>query len=558
MEKKVNVERTYGWACDFETNNYEEDCRVWCWGMENIKTGQYFRGKSIQTFLVKCMEVKEGDFYFHNLKFDDGFILSYLLLHGYRYTDDFNPGVFEFSTLITDMGQHYTLTIGGARHKMRFIDSLKIIPASIEQMPKMFGLDTFKGEIDYTAYRPVGYEPTAKEWDYLQRDVHILAQSLRFMFDHKLRKITAASNAYTDLQERVGKDWTRLFPQIDREIDSVLRLAYRGGYCIVGPAARSGDVEEGIVFDENSMYPDKMRNALLPYGPPVVYSGEYEPDPMFPLYVQVFRCKFHVKEGFLPTIQLKHGFGFNPTEYLEDSDDKIVELVLTNVDLNIFRDHYDIWCYEPLMGFKFMAQHGMFTEFVDYWYKIKQESDNNPAMRTLAKRMLNSAYGKFGKRGMGGKKEPYLDENGIVRYKTSDDEEMELQYLPVAMYITAWARDDVIRKGQKNYERLCYIDTDSLHFSGSEIPEGLPVHDNLLGYWKKEATFTRARYLRAKTYIEDTPKGLEVKCAGMPAAVHDQVTWENFKPGAEYEGKLQHKTVKGGVILAPTKFKIKI
>lgn len=558
MEKKAAIDRAYGWACDFETNNYEEDCRVWCWGMENIKTGQYFRGKSLQGFLVKAMEVKEGDFYFHNLKFDDGFILSYLLTHGYKYTSERDPGLFEFTTLITDMGQHYTVTIGGRKRKMRFIDSLKIIPSAIEQMPKMFGLDTFKGEIDYNAYRPLGYEPTDNEWDYLRRDVHILAQALKFMFDHRLRKITAASNAYNDLQERIGQNWARWFPKIDKEIDKVLRLGYRGGYCIVGPAAQGGDVGEGIVFDENSMYPDKMRNALLPYGPPVLYNGAYEPDPDFPLYVQVFRCKFHVKQGYLPTIQLKHGYSFNPTEYLMDSGKDVVELVLTNVDLDIFFEHYDVTCYEPLMGFKFMAQHGMFSEFVDYWYKVKQESDDNPGMRTLAKRMLNSSYGKFGKRGEGAKKIPYLDEEGIVRYKSDDIEDMDLQYLPVAMYITAWARDDVIRKGQKNYERLCYIDTDSLHFSGSEVPEGLFVHENILGAWKQETTFSRARYLRAKTYIEETPKGLEVKCAGMPAAVHSQVTWENFQPGAEYEGKLQHKTVKGGVILSPTKFKIKI
>ena len=42
----------------------------------------------------------------------------------------------------------------------------------------------------------------------------------------------------------------------------------------------------------------------------------------------------------------------------------------------------------------------------------------------------------------------------------------------------------------------------------------------------------------------------------MPAQLHKLVTFDNFKPGAVYSGKLLPKIVTGGVVLAPTTFKI--
>ena len=50
-----------------------------------------------------------------------------------------------------------------------------------------------------------------------------------------------------------------------------------------------------------------------------------------------------------------------------------------------------------IIGWKFKAIKGLFTNYVDYWteQKIKAKKENNGALYTIAKLMLNSLYGKF-------------------------------------------------------------------------------------------------------------------------------------------------------------------
>ena len=558
-KKRQQGANAYGWACDFETNNDENDCRVWCWGAENIETGEYRRGKTIEEFINFLARVPEKNLYFHNLKFDGGFIIDWLLNAGFKYTEDtLHMSAGEFGALISNMNVFYTITtkLGGKLHQI--IDSLKILPFPISAMPKMFGLPESKGEIEYDKPHPKGYEPTEEEWDYLYRDVHILAGGLKYIFTQGHRKITADSNAYTNSKEMIGKEWGILFPRLDEGLDHILRKGYKGGYTIVGPQGKNGDVGSGIVLDRNSMYPSEMANGLLPYGQPVHYNGEYKDDPNMPLYVARIRCSFDVKEGYLPTIQLKSTIGFNPVEYLTTTNGEIVELTLTNIDLELFKEHYEA-DIEYLDGWKFRAREGILRPFVEHWYTIKEQAsiDKNDALRTLAKLMLNSAYGKFAKRGVAACKEPVL-EDGIVRYRELEEENMRLEYLPMGMFITARARDNVIRLGQRLYDRLLYIDTDSLHLLGDEIPDFIEQHPTKLGAWDKELSFIRARYIRPKTYLEDTGENLIVKCAGLSSDCKTQVTWENFHEGAVYTGKLQHKTVRGGVVLKPIEFKIKV
>jgi hypothetical protein len=109
-----------------------------------------------------------------------------------------------------------------------------------------------------------------------------------------------------------------------------------------------------------------------------------------------------------------------------------------------------------------------------------------------------------------------------------------------------------------------YADTDSIHIWGKEIPENIEVHKTKLGAWKNELEFDKAKYLRQKCYMEhgrepdsNEPYEWKITCAGMPKGVYKNVNIDNFSYGAVYEGKLQHKKVRGGVLLIKTTFEIK-
>ena len=169
--------------------------------------------------------------------------------------------------------------------------------------------------------------------------------------------------------------------------------------------------------------------------------------------------------------------------------------------------------------------------------------------------MLNSLYGKFASSTSGVMKEPYLDEEGNVRYESVEHEERESVYTAMACFITAYARDLMIRSAQACYDRFLYCDTDSLHVLGLKEPD-IPIHEVELGYWKCEGQFSQAKYLRAKTYLETFEWGTEVKCAGMPENVKSSVNYDNFEVGAQFYGKKMPKTVKGGIVLVEKFFTI--
>ena len=84
-----------------------------------------------------------------------------------------------------------------------------------------------------------------------------------------------------------------------------------------------------------------MYNALLPFGEPCFYEGIYKMDKAYPLYIQRITCSFNLKEGKIPTIQIKHR-QFLDNEYLTSSNGDIVALTLTNVDLKLFLEQYDV------------------------------------------------------------------------------------------------------------------------------------------------------------------------------------------------------------------------
>lgn len=104
-----------------------------------------------------------------------------------------------------------------------------------------------------------------------------------------------------------------------------------------------------------------------------------------------------------------------------------------------------------------------------------------------------------------------------------------------------------------------YSDTDSIHtlLPIEELKQFCEIDPVKLGAWKHEASFTKARFVRQKCYIEEIEGEMHITCAGMPKQCYSQVEWEKFKTGFTCGGKLTFKHVKGGVILVETDFTIK-
>lgn len=551
-------------TADFETTTDPLDCRVWACGICSIDETHSFKyGNSLEWFIEFAKNNIGSTFYFHNLKFDGEFILCYLFEHGYKHvTDRKKLKTKTFTTLISDKGQFYSLEIcfnkdEDKTEKIIIYDSLKILPFSVEAIAKGFNLPISKLEIDYNEKREIGHILTPQEIDYLRNDVEIMSRALLTLFNQDLRQMTQGSNALYDYKKIVGKkNFSKWFPIPDYDFD--VRQSYKGGFTYCDPRRQGQDIGEGIVLDVNSLYPSVMYYQPLPYGEGIFFEGKYEPDKLYNLYVQMFTCQFELKENYIPTIQLKNNLSFMPTAYLSSSEDEEVTMCLTSVDLELFFEHYHVYNITWHSGWKFKSTTGLFKEYIDKWNAVKMEStlNGNKAMRTLAKLMLNALYGKFALNPNVQSKIPYYD-NGIIKYTLGEKETRNPIYIPVGTFITAWARHKTITSAQKVYDRFLYADTDSLHLIGTEIPKGLEVDPVKLGAWKHESTFTRARFVRQKTYIEEIDGELNITCAGMPSRCYKYVTWDNFITGSSFEGKLQFTHVQGGIVLKDIDFTIK-
>lgn len=575
-------------TADFETTTNENDCRVWAFAVCEIGNPDYFHwGTSIDEFLNYCENSDNSTFYFHNLKFDGEFIICRLFEHGFKHVIDRKElDTKTFTTLISDKGQFYSMKIvfekkGKKTKFVEIFDSLKILPFSVEAIAKGFNLPIQKLKIDYKKERPLGYKITDEEIAYIRNDVDIVARALNVLFEQGLEKMTNGSNALFDYKRTVTpKKFEQWFPIPDYDHD--VRQSYKGGFTYLNPKFKGLNIGEGIVLDVNSLYPSVMRNRPLPYGEGLYFEGQYKTDKLYNLYVQMFSCQFELKPDFIPTIQLKNNLAFVPTEYLTSSNDEEITLCLTSVDLELFLEHYDVYNIEYMGGWKFKSTVGLFTSYIDKWTAIKVQAtlEENFAMRTLAKLMLNALYGKFALNPNVCGKIPYYD-SGMIKYFQGEKETRDPIYIPVGTFVTAWARYKTITSAQSVFERFIYADTDSLHLTGLDIPNDLEISDTEIGLWKHESTFKRARFLRAKTYfeceiitdkhfkkmeVEEKEKcymynGSRVKdnitCAGLPESCYPFVTWDNFNVGAVYGGKLQMRHVKGGIILKDIDFSIK-
>lgn len=539
-------------------------------------------GEDIDSFINYCSLINESSsFYFHNLKFDGEFIIHYLLTHGFVHVNEKKLGVNQFSTIISDLNVFYCIKVKFKEEVIiSFFDSLKLLNFSVEEVAKAFNLSIKKLEIDYKAKREKGHKITDEEKEYLKHDVMIMSLALEKMFEMKITRMTIASNAMNFFKDTISKkrfeEWFKP-PLYDKD----LRQAYKGGFTYLNEIYRGKEVKEGIVLDVNSLYPSVMYYSPMPYGEGIYFDGKYVPDKLYNLYIQNITCQFRIKKDMIPTIQIKNNLSFVPTEYLSSSNGESINLTLTNVDLKLFLEHYDIYDVSYNWGWKYKSSTKIFKSYIDYWneLKVKATKEGNKPLRTIAKLMLNSLYGKFAASPEGRSKIPYLD-NNIVKYKLSELEERTAYYLPISIFITSWARDRTIRSAQAVYHRFIYADTDSLHLEGTDIPENLLISDTELGKWKIESTFKRGKYLRQKCYIEDvvTPVDeiekfkkenpeclhlvskdsiINIVCAGMPKGCYKNVTWENFDYGSVFDGKLGVKHTDGGIVLVDTTFTIK-
>lgn len=540
------------YSADFETTKNEDgSMRVWLADVCAVDDLTHRTFTSIDQLMMWVSHQRtKTTLYFHNLKFDGQYIVCWLDANGYTYAE--KPKLRgEYNILVTDKSQWFCGKICMKKGKVLEIkDSLKKIPLSVKQMAKAYGLPMSKGEIDYTAPRTEGYLPTEEEIDYVRRDTEIVARVLKIHFDQGMTKLTAPADAIANYQTMIDFDtfFVSNYWISHPGIENFCRKAYCGGISWVNPDIKEMHCAGGKVYDYNSMYPSVMLAYPMPIGYPVEFYGE--PLETHPLYIAKCNVNITRKPGHLASVR-------DPAEKVWIEDTYEGEIYLTNADVEIIRMNYygDI---EIISGYCWRGVRGVFDEYIKFWGDIKRNAKKGDPMRQLAKLMLNSLYGKFGTNPQRQHKIPVFYEQ-ILHWKLSEVEKGRPYNVAVAAFITAYARLE-LSKGANACGYLAYVDTDSLHIlDTADSPAWFDgkTHDSDFGAWKLESTFKRAKYLRQKTYIEETEEGYNIAACGCPESSKKYINFDNFEIGATFPGKLRPVARRGGCELVECDFTIR-
>lgn len=469
-----------------------------------------------------------------------------------------------------------------------FKDTLKMFPFSLQTCCSAYlGLDLPKDGLDYDKIRKADDELTKEEMIYIYNDVYGLSHLVKTMiiegFELNGRlirndKLTASGQSLSDYKLTLLEDFKNkqnafanddVYFYVDNNLDNngyfkaktiekqadamfkslypvtnffeyaFIKHSYFGGLCCVdydnvAKFEKQGE-KEGLVFDVNSLYPSMMMDNLLPYGKGYFSEKPYRDmnedfKKQYPLYVQEITIHdMKVKKDKMHWVQVKDRLDFNGREVIKENinlkGEKVtIKLVLTNVLMDLLFECYDIGSYELGFCVCYQGSYHLFDNYINFWSDVKK--NNKGAMRQTAKNRLNTLYGKFGSSA-----ESEITELGVeddifkmIHYK--DYYVRTPIYLPMASFITSYAKRFLVNAINHNREYFVYCDTDSIHLVCSkEEVKGITIHDKNFSCWANEMEFSDFRYIGAKRYAEKDKESGEwhIKCCGLTDRIMKQV-----------------------------------
>ena len=296
---------------DFETTVYndQEHTEVWASAVVELYTEDVKIFHSISDTFEYLKSLKENIvIYYHNLKFDGNFWISYLMeqlnfKQAYEVLKDdplqvkwlpekdMKNNTFKYS--ISDLGQWYNIIIKVNNIFIEIRDSLKLLPFSVKRIGQSFGTKHKKLDMEYEGFRYAGCTITDEEKEYIANDVLVVKEALEIMFNEGHKELTIGSCCLKEYQNIMGDDQYKLFfpdlyqIEIDENIyDSpnageYIRKSYKGGWCYLVHGKERKIYHDGCTFDVNSLYPSMMSSESgnrYPVSKPFFWSGNYIDD----------------------------------------------------------------------------------------------------------------------------------------------------------------------------------------------------------------------------------------------------------------------------------------
>lgn len=352
-----------------------------------------------------------------------------------------------------------------------------------------------------------------------------LLNILREYDQRGLCKITAGGASMEAFATGEWKWYYDKFPQLKPEDKKSLHDAYIGGFMV----AREGAYGKAIDVDCNSMYPSILRDEWLPWGLPEPYNGKYVQDDDMPLHCDEITFRAELKPNGYPfLLDNRSVYGLNRLT----STRGYMTRVLTDIDQRLLDENYNVTIYKHVRGWKFRQSKGFFRSFVDEWGGLKQRATGE--RRQMAKLIMNALVGKMASLPKGAVMLPASKDGITLDWDIAQREESNLKtdFLPVPVWVNAYARRKLMDVCHANADRLLYANTDGCILSGWEPVRSCEIHPTELGKWKIAARYEKLTILGVNRYQGWKDDG-EVDVCMAGTMLSQPIPYEKFRHGVQ-------------------------
>jgi hypothetical protein len=507
-------------AFDCETEGLYGKARLICLVLNTGEEFVFQGDNCVDEFLAKITgrQFRGYHFYAHNLSFDME------KTFGYKFKNSLDNK--DFKLILSGSKLIKAVYNVSETHRITLLDTFNLIPMKLSRIGEDLGFEKFKTPEKWLTGKTVD-EITKEDIDYCIRDCKIVLEILNLYntiirpFHIKL-KVTEASNAKA-CWKSVYLSKKPLF--LDEVKDEKFRQSYYGGRTEV--FIRRHIKQDLYYYDINSLYPHVMMHNKFPNPDKLKYSKDIEKV----LHKNEGCAKLTVKAPDIkyPVLPVRRNRLIFPTgSFTGVWNFPEIRLALEKGYI-IEKTHW-ILSSPPLDS--------PFTDYLKYFMKlkIKYHKENKFALRNLAKRMMNSLYGKFAQRidiedrythdlpleGVPYKK---LGKNTYLLKKNANKERANETVVSWASYITSYAR--CLLYSFFPVSGLHYCDTDSIVVESPLKPE--LVDETEFGLMSLEDKIIESFFVAPKRYAyKNACKEIVKRLKGVPKQIVDEIPLQSF------------------------------
>ena len=525
----------------FDIETYGKDNKFYCAVLSDYKTGASMLCYSAQ-------EVKEA--------------LRYRKLENHKYRVvatnlmfDF-LGTFGFKDEEVDFIEKDGIFYGASyylypkykdkkRHQIKFYDTMRFFPKSVEQIGKCINLPKLKAPSWLGQRKPQTDKENEELIKYCERDATISSKFM-YMFTEYCEKrgiqpkITIGSTAMADFKTNYLEKDIPLEPDKHREI------AFKG-YCGGRTEVfRRGTFKKTTCYDFNSVYPSVMRDKLFPNPESGVYTKKMKRE-YIENYEGVVKATVHQPEIFIPILPYKEVDQYGSRKKLLFPCGTFTNY-FTFVELREALKHTNLKIKKLYEGVYYTKSEDYFSQFMNDKYneRLKYKKEKNQ-LEEMSKLFMNNLYGKFGENYReaskimhGNQLCPYLDSateinptNSKGYFRVVHKGNPKEHSFPIwSAYITAYARIKLWHELNKYQDSVLYCDTDSIFIDSHKKVKT----SQALGRLSKEYDSYFFIAVRPKVYASE--KHIKMK------GVNKKLSLEQFKRILKGESITEQKFTK--------------